>query len=139
MVDAESAGVLFTADPVTGRRRQAVLDAARGLGDAVVSGAVDPDHFVVDAASGRILDRRLGSTADDGAACLTDAQVRALVSLGDRVESAFGRPQDIEWAVDADGHAWLTQTRPITTLYPIPVRRVPPPADEARVFFCISL
>ena len=46
MVDAESAGVLFTADPVTGRRRQAVLDAARGLGDAVVSGAVDPDHFL---------------------------------------------------------------------------------------------
>ena len=51
MVDAESAGVLFTADPVTGRRRQAVLDAARGLGDAVVSGAVDPDHFVVDTAN----------------------------------------------------------------------------------------
>ena len=128
MVDAESAGVLFTADPVTGRRRQAVLDAARGLGDAVVSGAVDPDHFVVDAATGRILDRRLGSTADDGAACLTDAQVRALVSLGDRVESAFGSPQDIEWAVDADGHVWLTQARPITTLYPIPVRacRRPP-------------
>ena len=60
MVDAASAGVLFTADPVTGRRRQAVLDAARGLGDAVVSGAVDPDHFVVDTATGRILDRRRG-------------------------------------------------------------------------------
>ena len=63
MVDAESAGVLFTADPVTGRRHQAVLDAARGLGDAVVSGAVDPDHFVVDTgnrADPRPAPRRLG-------------------------------------------------------------------------------
>src|SRR5215207_2912769 len=78
MVDAESAGVLFTADPVTGRRRQAVLDAAPGLGDAVVSGAVDPDHFVVDTATGRILDRRRGGPLDEQAASLTDAQVRAL-------------------------------------------------------------
>ncbi|KRE30951.1 PEP/pyruvate-binding domain-containing protein [Agromyces sp. Soil535] len=139
MVDAESAGVLFTADPVTGRRHQAVLDAACGLGDAVVSGAVDPDHFVVDTGTGRILDRRPGGPADERAASLTDTQVRALASLGDRVESAFGSPQDIEWAVDADGHAWLTQSRPITTLYPVPVRSAPLPADDTRVYFCISL
>jgi pyruvate,water dikinase len=139
MVDAESAGVLFTADPVTGRRRQAVLDAARGLGDAVVSGAVDPDHFVVDTGTARILDRRRGIRADEQAACLTDAQVKALASLGDRVETAFGTPQDIEWAVDADGHAWLTQSRPITTLYPVPVRAARLPAGDTRVFFCITL
>ena len=139
MVDAQSAGVLFTADPVTGRRRQAVLDAARGLGDAVVSGAVDPDHFVVDTRTGRILDRRRGGPADERAASLTDAQVRALASLGDRVEKAFGSPQDIEWALNADGHAWLTQSRPITTLYPVPVRSAPLPADDTRVYFCISL
>ncbi|GAA1998108.1 PEP/pyruvate-binding domain-containing protein [Microbacterium pumilum] len=140
MVDAEAAGVLFTADPVTGRRRQAVLDAAHGLGDAVVSGSVDPDHFIVDTGTGRILDRRRGGeTADTLAASVSDEQVRVLVSLGDRVESAFGSPQDIEWAVDAAGHAWLTQSRPITTLYPIPMRAAPLPADETRVFFCISL
>ena len=139
MVDAESAGVLFTADPVTGRRHQAVLDAAFGLGDAVVSGAVDPDHFVVDTATGRILDRRPGGPPDERAPSLTDAQVRALASLGDRVESAFGSPQDIEWALDADGRLWLTQSRPITTLYPVPVRSVPLPAGDTRVFFCISL
>ncbi|WP_210481738.1 PEP/pyruvate-binding domain-containing protein [Naasia sp. SYSU D00948] len=138
MVDAQSAGVLFTADPVTGRRRQAVIDAARGLGDAVVSGAVDPDHFVVDTGSGRILDRRRGGSGDEPAS-LTDAQVRALASLGDRVEKAFGSPQDIEWAVDADGHIWLTQSRPITTLFPVPVRTAPLPADDIRVYFCISL
>ncbi|MFE5671353.1 PEP/pyruvate-binding domain-containing protein [Agromyces sp. NPDC056523] len=139
MVDAQSAGVLFTADPVTGRRRQAVLDAARGLGDAVVSGAVDPDHFVVDTGTGRILDRRLGGAADRGAPSLTDEQVRVLTALGDRVERVFGSPQDIEWAVDAEGHAWLTQSRPITTLYPILMRAAPPPSGEIRVYFCITL
>jgi len=60
MVDADVAGVLFTANPVTGRRHQAVIDASPGLGEAVVSGAVNPDHFVVDPASGEILERRLG-------------------------------------------------------------------------------
>lgn len=139
MVDAESAGVLFTADPVTGRRRQAVLDAAPGLGDAVVSGAVDPDHFVIDTATGRILDRRRGIPAAEEPASLADRQVLALASLGDRVEAAFGSPQDIEWAVDDDGHLWLTQSRPITTLYPIPVRAVPAPTDGIRAFFCITL
>src|SRR4051794_19177019 len=135
MIDAQSAGVLFTADPVTGRRRQAVIDAARGLGEAVVSGAVDPDHFVVDTGNARILDRRRGGPADEREASLTDAQVRALASLGDRVEKAFGSPQDIEWAVDADGHLWLTQSRPITTLYPVPVRGAPLSAGDTRVFF----
>ena len=139
MVDAASAGVLFTADPVTGRRRQAVLDAARGLGEAVVSGAVDPDHFVVDTVTGRILDRRQGGPAGDRAPSVTDAQVRALASLGDRVERAFGSPQDIEWAIDPDGRLWLTQTRPITTLYPVPMRSAPLPADDTRVYFCITL
>ncbi|WP_345800302.1 PEP/pyruvate-binding domain-containing protein [Microbacterium sp. AZCO] len=136
MVDAEAAGVLFTADPVTGRRRQAVLDAARGLGDAVVSGSVDPDRFVVDTASGRILDHRRGGDEGSG---LSDEQVRSLASLGDRVEDAFGSPQDIEWAMDAAGHAWLTQTRPITTLYPVPVRDAPAPPGETRLYFCVSL
>src|SRR3954468_12983347 len=60
MIDAQVAGVLFTADPVIGRRRQAVIDASPGLGEAVVSGAVNPDHFVVDTATGSILERRLG-------------------------------------------------------------------------------
>lgn len=138
MVDAASAGVLFTADPVTGRRRQAVLDAARGLGDAVVSGSVDPDHFVVDVATGRILERRRGGSAD-GPVAVTDDEVRALATLGDRVERAFGSPQDIEWAMDADAHPWLTQSRPITTLYPVPVRGVPIGANDMRVFFCVSL
>ena len=117
MVDAQAAGVLFTADPISGRRSRSVLDAAPGLGDAVVSGAVDPDHWVVD-----------GRTITSGPAaggCLTDRQVRDLVELGRRVEAHFGAPQDIEWALDGEGTLWLTQSRAITTLYPVPPQRRP--------------
>jgi len=116
MVDAQAAGVLFTADPISGRRSRSVLDAAPGLGDAVVSGAVDPDHWVVD---GRTI------TASPAGGCLTDRQVRELVELGRRVEAHFGAPQDIEWALDGAGTLWLTQSRAITTLYPVPPPRRP--------------
>ncbi|HEV7216732.1 MAG TPA: PEP/pyruvate-binding domain-containing protein, partial [Chloroflexota bacterium] len=104
LVDAAVAGVLFTANPVTGRRDQVVIDASPGLGEAVVSGAVNPDHFVINASSGEILERRLGDkrvtirpapeggvrrvdTAAAGpAACLSDEQLRDLAALGRRVE-----------------------------------------------------
>lgn len=138
MVDVETAGVLFTANPVTGRRGHAVIDASPGLGEAVVSGAVNPDHYVVDALTGRVLERRLGDKAvavlavpgggtetvdvsgASGTASLTDAQAAGLAALGRQAEQYFGAPQDIEWAIDRDGRLWLTQSRPITTLYPIP-------------------
>ncbi len=156
MVDAEIAGVLFTANPVTGRRGHAVIDASPGLGEAVVSGAVNPDRFVVDALNGEILERRLGdkrlvirARPDGGtehverasgadAACVSDPQIRAIAALGRRVESHYGAPQDTEWAIDSSGTLWLTQARPITTLYPLP--ELPPRAGEdLRVFFCFSL
>ena len=105
-----------------------MIDASPGLGESVVSGAVNPDHFVVDTATGRITERRLGDkrtfirslpgggtehvqTAMDGA-CLTDDQIRALAALGARVEALYGSPQDTEWAIDAGGTLWLTQARP---------------------------
>jgi pyruvate,water dikinase len=151
MVQSQVAGVMFTTNPVTGRRHEAVIDASPGLGESVVSGAVNPDHFVVDTATGRITERRLGDkltsirslpgggtervpTALAGA-CVTDDQVRALAALGARVEALYGSPQDTEWAIDAGGTLWLTQARPITTLYPIPE----PTADGLRVYFCFSL
>ncbi|WP_283134954.1 PEP/pyruvate-binding domain-containing protein [Rhizohabitans arisaemae] len=146
MVQAEIAGVMFTANPVTGRRRQAVIDAAPGLGEAVVSGAVNPDRFVVDPGTGRIAERRLGdkltavrSVPGGGTehaevriegACVTDEQVRALAALGAEVEDHYGAPQDVEWAIDAAGTIWLTQARPVTTLYPVPE---PNPANLARI------
>jgi pyruvate,water dikinase len=140
MVDATIAGVLFTANPVTGRRRQAVIDASPGLGEAVVSGAVTPDRFVVETATGELVERRIGSkqmairsTAGGGTEriatrsaqdqpCLTDDQIRAVAALGDRVEAYYRSPQDTEWAIDSDGELWLTQARPITTLFPVPRR-----------------
>ncbi len=154
MVASQIAGVLFTANPVSGRRRQAVIDASPGLGEAVVSGAVNPDHFVVDTETGEILERRLGDKrfevrslpgggtryverpASADKACLTDDQVRALAALGNRVEAHYHSPQDTEWAIDAEGKLWLTQARPITTLFPLPAGAGP---RDLRVYFCFSV
>jgi phosphohistidine swiveling domain-containing protein len=165
MVDATAAGVLFTANPLTNRRQQAVIDASPGLGEAVVSGAVNPDHFVVDPLTGKVLERRLGdkriavrplsgggtrtvAVSNGGAtACLTDRQAAELAALGHRVEQHFGAPQDIEWAIDGGGRLWLTQSRPITTLFPVPRRTAlrtgdaagRAQTDSARVYLCFSL
>lgn len=138
MVKASVAGVLFTANPVTGRRREAVIDASPGLGEAVVSGAVNPDHFEVQTETGEILVRRLGDkrlvieaapgggtrrvTREDASAhfCVTDDEAREIARLGARVEAHYGAPQDIEWAIDEERSLRLLQARPITTLYPLP-------------------
>src|SRR5215210_1441521 len=156
MVEAEVAGVLFTANPLTGRRRQAVIDASPGLGEAVVSGAVNPDHFVVDTATGEIVERSLGDKrvaihaatgggtrrveleGDGDKASLEDDQIRALAKLGARVEAHYGEPQDTEWAIDTDGKLWLLQARPITTLFPLPAD-APTRDDDLRVYFSFSV
>lgn len=151
MVDARVAGVMFTANPLTGRRHEAVIDASPGLGEAVVSGAVNPDRFVVDTATGRVLDRhegdkRLAVRAVPGGGtrreehvpaglCLTDAQARDLAGLGARVERHYGAPQDIEWAIDDDGRLWLTQARPVTTLFPLPETT----REGLRVYFSVNV
>jgi len=150
MVEAEVAGVMFTANPVTGRRGEAVIDASPGLGEAVVSGAVNPDQFHVDVAGSRVLHRRLGEKlvsvrAVPGGgveqvrdartdACLSDRQVRELAALGAEVEAVYGAPQDTEWALDRKGRFWFTQTRPITTLFPVPDGR-----GGARAFFSVNV
>jgi phosphohistidine swiveling domain-containing protein len=134
MVEATAAGVLFTADPVIGRRGRAVIDAALGLGEAVVSGAVDPDHYVADPVTGEIAER----TVQRDEPALDDAMVRELAAIGLRIERHFGSPQDIEFAFDADRRLWIVQSRPITTLYPLPHE----PAREAagpRVYFSASV
>ncbi|GCE09342.1 PEP/pyruvate-binding domain-containing protein [Dictyobacter aurantiacus] len=156
MVQSEVAGVLFTANPVTGKRHQAVIDANPGLGEAVVSGATNPDHFVVNTATGEIIERRPGdkrviiSAAAGGGtlrrespdghkeACLTDDQIHALAALGEKVEAYYGAPQDIEWAIDHSGTFWLTQSRPITTLYPLPAN-APTSDDVLRVYFSFNV
>ena len=114
MVIPQAAGVLFTADPVTGDRKVATVEAGLGLGEALVSGRVNADVFTV--RGGEVLAK---SVASGEQPALTDAQVVQLVQLGRRIEAHFGHPQDIEWCLDGDGF-WIVQSRPITTLFPIP-------------------
>jgi rifampicin phosphotransferase len=114
MVFPQAAGVLFTADPVTSNRKVVSIEATVGLGEALVAGRVNPDAYRV--RDGDIVAREIA--ADRGAA-LTDAQVVRLAELGRRIEAHFGRPQDIEWCL-ADDEFQIVQSRPITTLFPIP-------------------
>ena len=153
MVDADVAGVMFTANPVTGNRRQLVVDASPGLGESVVSGSVNPDRFVLDAATGTAVEVTVGDkrtavrsvagggtrTVDTNASadpCLTTAQLHSLTALAAAVTAVYDDPQDTEWAIDADGVAWLTQARAITTLYPVPESGG---SGGDRVFLCASL
>ncbi|MCK9896180.1 rifamycin-inactivating phosphotransferase [Frankia sp. AgB32] len=136
MVLPEAAGILFTADPLTGNRKVATVDAGFGLGHALVGGLVNPDVFTV--RDGRVVARTIAAKqravhalpaggTQEGAIdaqrqeqpALTDAQVVQLVQLGRRIEAHFGRPQDIEWCLADDGFQ-IVQSRPITTLFPIP-------------------
>ncbi len=137
LVPAEAAGVLFTANPVSGARDEVVINAAWGLGEAIVSGLVTPDHLIVDKASGRIREKRIADkqvmtvrtasgaaeqpvpAAQRTAATLCDAQTAELVDLARRIESHAGRPMDVEWAVD-NGRLYVLQARPITTLENMP-------------------
>jgi len=132
----QSAGVLFTADPVTGNRTMACVEAVFGLGEALVSGRVEADAYGV--RDGRVVSTSIGTkpfavqAAPGGGTAevpippgrrrervLTDAQVVRLVELGRRIEAHLGRPQDIEWClVDDEFH--IVQSRPITTLFPVP-------------------
>lgn len=111
MVPARAAGVAFSANPLTGARDEVVIEAARGLGDAVVSGEITPDEFIV--ADGGGLRTRAGRAKE--AAALTEAEARAISTLVRRIEASAGTPQDVEWALDDTG-LWLLQARPITAL-----------------------
>ncbi|MBG0812935.1 rifamycin-inactivating phosphotransferase [Planomonospora sp. ID82291] len=151
MVLPRASGVLFTADPVTGDRRTATVEACFGLGEALVSGLVDPDVFTVRdgevVARAPAAERRAVPTPPTGGAreavtgprrerpALTDAQAVRLVRLGRRIEARFGRPQDIEWCLADDG-LHIVQSRPVTTLFPVPV---PEAGDrENRVYVSVG-
>ncbi len=136
MVQSEASGVLFTANPLTGKRSETVIDATLGLGEALVSGQVEPDHYVVAGSAEKTLDKTLGakalsiqgraeggtvtirhSAADRQA--LPDEQILALARLGQQAQTYFGSPQDMEWAW-ADGRLYVVQSRPVTSLFPLP-------------------
>ncbi|WP_118915272.1 phosphoenolpyruvate synthase [Mycobacterium shigaense] len=135
MIDSEKSGVAFTTDPSTGVSSHIVIEAALGLGEVVVSGKVQPDTYLVDKESLKVLDAKTGYQAfkiergPDGhdavvdldpaqaqARVLDDASVRRVAELAKAVEAHHGCPQDVEWAITG-GKAWLVQARPITTLH----------------------
>jgi len=143
LVPAEAAGVLFTANPVTGARDQAMISVAWGLGEAIVGGLVTPDTLTVDKATGQVLVREMGDKqvmtvrVEGGteeqpvpellrrAPVLDDPAAAELVRLGVQIEHLYGIPMDIEWTL-ADGQFAIVQARPITAL---PEPEAPPPTE----------
>ncbi len=136
MIFPQAAGILFTADPVTGNRKIASVEASFGLGEALVSGLVNADVYKV--RDGEVVARVVGAkqlaihASPAGGThkqaieperqeqpALTERQVLRLAQLGRRIEAHFGRPQDIEWCL-VDDDFQIVQSRPITTLFPIP-------------------
>ncbi|MCC2629816.1 MAG: Phosphoenolpyruvate synthase, partial [Thermomicrobiales bacterium] len=136
MVFPRAAGILFTADPVTGNRKVTSVEASFGLGEALVSGLVNADVYKV--RDGEVIAKAVAAkrlaiyAAPEGGTrqqaiepeqqeqpALTDAQVVRLAQLGRRIEAHFGCPQDIEWCL-VDDDFQIVQSRPITTLFPIP-------------------
>lgn len=136
MVFPQAAGILFTADPVNGNRKVSSIDAGFGLGEAMVAGLVNADNYKV--RDGVVVHKNIpakklaiyalkeGGTQEQhiepvlqDKQVLTDEQVLQLAQTGRNIEQHFGRPQDIEWCL-ADGVFYIVQSRPITTLYPVP-------------------
>ena len=119
MVDAATAGVLFTANPVTGTRTETVINASPGTGQAVSRArSTRTSSCWRRPPAGPA--RNAGRDGTRRGPSLAGPQLQELTALGDGVQRLFGAPQDIEWAIDAAGRIWLTQSRPITTLYPLP-------------------
>jgi rifampicin phosphotransferase len=141
LVAAEVAGILFTANPVSGARDEIVVNAALGLGEAVVGGLSTPDSFTLDRTTLAVRERQTGRQeietvlAEHGTSerpleperaarpALTDVQLAQLGQIGRGIEHRFGGPQDIEWAY-AGGRFWVLQARPITNLPPAPLEDV---------------
>jgi len=141
MVFPEVAGIMFTADPITGRRKTVSIDASFGLGEALVSGLVTADLYQV--RSGKITKKQISkkkiaiySLPEGGTVtkeippekqevqALADDKILELAGVGRKIEAHYGSEQDIEWGF-ADGRLYILQSRPITSLYPLP-----PAADD---------
>ncbi|AWP27519.1 phosphoenolpyruvate synthase [Paenibacillus sp. Cedars] len=136
MIFPQASGIIFTADPMTSNRKLLSIDASFGLGEALVSGLVSADGYQVQ--EGKIVDKRIATKTlaiygrkeggtetqqidldQQKAQTLTEQQILELARIGRLIEAYFGSPQDIEWCLDQDTF-YIVQSRPITTLYPIP-------------------
>lgn len=136
MVMSEASGIMFTADPMTSDRKTLTIDAGFGLGEALVSGLVNPDIYKV--MDGRITSKNIGTketeirTHQSGGTqeiriekggqqrqVLEDDKIQNLAAMGKKIEACFGSPQDIEWCL-ANNKFYIVQSRSITTLFPVP-------------------
>ncbi|WP_297507347.1 phosphoenolpyruvate synthase [Thermococcus sp.] len=146
MVNSETSGVMFTANPVTNDRNEIMINAAWGLGEAVVSGAVTPDEYIVEKGTWKIKEKYIAKkevmyirNPETGKGTvlvkvadylgpeyvekqvLTDEQIIEVAKIGAKIEEHYQYPQDIEWAYDKDdGKLYIVQSRPITTLKEVP-------------------
>ncbi|MBN1955852.1 MAG: pyruvate, phosphate dikinase [Anaerolineae bacterium] len=155
LVAGDKAGILFTANPLNGRRDQLLINASWGLGEAIVGGEVSPDQWVVDKASGRTVESRIArksvmtvlrETGTQTMAVpedlqqtpvLNDDELAQVVVLARQVESHAGAPQDVEWVWRA-GQCYLVQSRPITSLFPLP-EPLPDPSAGLRIHLCLNM
>ncbi len=162
LVPAEAAGVLFTANPLNGRRDESVINASWGLGEAIVGGLVTPDTIIADKTTGRVKQIQVADkavmtvrtergTVEQPVAeskrnerVLDDAAVAGLAALGRRIEAFYGAPQDIEWALTPSsapgesGEIQIVQARPVTTLFPLPTP-LPAPEDGLHAYVCVNV
>jgi rifampicin phosphotransferase len=149
-VDAESAGVAFSLNPLNNCYDEAVINANYGLGESVVSGEADPDVFIVDKLKREVIERRNGrkqaviklnpaggtinsTRTDHQAASITPAQVLELTGLLEQIEAYYQKPVDIEWAIEG-GKIFLLQARPITTYLPLPDEMITAPGEPKRLY-----
>jgi len=154
MVQPEVAGIMFTADPVTGDRHITSIDASFGLGEALVSGLVSADLYKVDKLERSIVKKQIATkqmairslpeggvqridltSTEREQQALEDKDILELASVGAKIEAHYGIPQDIEWAL-ADDTLYITQSRPITSLFPLPEPR--PTDDALHTYFSMS-
>lgn len=112
MVNSRSAGVIFTANPVTNNTNEIMIESVLGLGESLVQGSVTPDNFVIDKESGYIKGKDIAQDEQS----IYDEDIEKLVELARKIEAHYGKPQDIEWAIDKENKIWILQSRPITTL-----------------------
>ena len=149
-IDADSAGVAFSLNPLNNCYDEAVINANHGLGESVVAGEAEPDLFVVDKPTRRILEARIGSKQtviklnqaggteksireNHPETAITNEQALALTDLVQQIETYYQKPVDIEWAI-ADEKIYLLQTRPITTYLPLPPEMITAPGESKRLY-----
>ncbi|MFT4297840.1 MAG: PEP/pyruvate-binding domain-containing protein [Candidatus Woesearchaeota archaeon] len=135
MVEAEKAGVMFTANPVNNSRKEMIIEGSYGLGESIVSGSVTPDTYILGKKQFKIIEMNIGSKdtaiikTKDGKSkkikipqakqkkqLLNEKEIKQLAKLGIKIEQHYKYPQDIEWGIDSKGKIYILQSRPITTL-----------------------